>query len=327
MKRLTLIILAVAIGAVPGCTKADTTGDDDGSGSVQLVAGFDPPPVAAGYKRYITPAVYKLQPGEDKMFCTWIEAPAGDDVDILDVQGYQSKTGHHLVLYSTSETSQDAPVGFSRECTTNDMVSVEFLGGVGGEGGGNVTELPVGYVFREGQGRMLLANTHYLNATDSVLDVQSVVDVKSAPTSASLKPAGMAVINYLDFQIPANSSSYTVDAYCTWPMDTSLFMWSNHMHGDGMSAYSEAKRPDGTIIPLVTDTSWQAEEAFNPAWKHWDVSTPTMIHAGDEMHVSCTWKNPTNAMVLFPDEMCDAVGFYGESGQEMICDGKAKAAQ
>src|SRR5450631_3034086 len=144
MKQLTLIILAVAIVAVvPGCTKADTSGDD---GSEQLVAGFNPPPVAAGYKRYITPAVHQLQPGEDKMFCTWIEAPAAGDVDILDVQGYQSKTGHHLVLFSTSETSQDTPVGFSRECTTNDMVSVEFLGGVGAEGGGNVTELPAGFV-------------------------------------------------------------------------------------------------------------------------------------------------------------------------------------
>jgi Copper type II ascorbate-dependent monooxygenase, C-terminal domain len=329
MKRLTLIFLAVGLVAVvPGCTKADpTSGDDDGSDSVQLVDGFDPPPAAEGYKRYILPAVYKLQPGEDKMFCTWIELPAGADIDVLDVQGYQSKTGHHIVLYSTSETSEETPVGFSRECTTNDMVSVEFLGGIGGEGGGSVTQLPPGYVFREGQGRMLLANTHYLNATDSVLDVQSVVDVKSAPTSPSLKPAGMAVINYLDFQIPANSSSYTIDAYCTWPTDTSLFMWSNHMHGDGTSAYSEAKRPDGTIIPLVNDTSWQAEEAFNPAWKHWDVTNPTVIHAGDEMHVSCTWKNLTSSMVLFPDEMCDAVGFYAESGEELICDGNVKAAQ
>ena len=66
MQRLTLIILAVAMVAVAaGCTKGDSLGDD---ATDQLVAGFDPPPVAAGYKRYITPAVYKLQPGEDKMF-------------------------------------------------------------------------------------------------------------------------------------------------------------------------------------------------------------------------------------------------------------------
>jgi hypothetical protein len=323
MKRLTLIILAVAIVAVvPGCTKADTTGDDDGSGSEQLVAGFNPPPVPTGYKRYVTPAVHQLQPGQDLILCQWIDAASVDDVDVADLKGYQTVTGHHVVLYSSAEVE---PVGTSRECTSADMVSVEYLGGIGGEGTGALAKLPDGYVFRHGMGRTLMANVHYLNATDSVQEVQSVLDVKSAPPSADHKPAGMAVINYLDFQIPANSTSYTVDAYCTWPQDTSLLMWSNHMHGDGVSIYSEAKRPDATMEPLVTDTTWQAEEAFNPAWKYWDA--PMLIHGGDEMHVSCTWKNPNNTLLLFPDEMCDAVGFYAESGEELICDGKTKTAQ
>jgi len=324
MKRLTLIILAAAIVAAAGCTKADMTAgdDDDGSGSEQLVAGFNPPPVPAGYKRYITPAVHTLQPGQDLILCQWIDAASVDEIDIADLKGYQTVTGHHVVLYSSAEVE---PVGTSRECTAADMVSVQYLGGIGGEGTGALAQLPDGYVFRHGQGRALMANVHYLNATDSVQEVQSVLDVKSAAPSPDRKPAGMAVINYLDFQIPANSTSYTVDAYCTWPADTSLLMWSNHMHGDGISVYSEAKRPDNSMEPLVTDTSWQAEEAFNPAWQYWN--TPMLIHAGDEMHVSCTWKNPTDAMVLFPDEMCDAVGFYAESGEELICDGKVKTAQ
>src|SRR5450432_2793204 len=104
MKRLTLIILAVAIVAVvPGCTKADTTGDDDGSGSEQLVAGFNPPPVPTGYKRYVTPAVHQLQPGQDLILCQWIDAASVDDVDVADLKGYQTVTGHHVVLYSSAE--------------------------------------------------------------------------------------------------------------------------------------------------------------------------------------------------------------------------------
>lgn len=320
MKRLTLIMLALTIGA--GCTKAMS--DDDGNGGDQLVAGFDPPAAPAGYKRYITPVVHMLQPGQDLILCQWIDSATADEVDIADVQGYQTVTGHHIILYSSSE---NMPVGFSRECTSDDMVSVQFLGGVGGEGAGSVATLPDGYVFRHGKGRTLMANVHYLNATDKVQEVQSVLDIKMAPPSPNLKPAGMAVINYLDVEIPANSTSYTVDAYCTWPTDTSLFMWSNHMHADGLTVYSEAKRPDGTIVPLVTDASWKAEEAFNPAWKYWDVTTPTLIHGGDEMHVSCTWKNPNNTPLMFPDEMCDAVGFYAESGDELICDGQPKTAQ
>jgi hypothetical protein len=313
MKYSSLIVLALA---VVGCTKAADSGDDS-----QLVAGFNPPPAPEGYTRYIMPAVYKLQPGEDKLFCQWIDLAPDQDVDIVDVQGYQTITGHHVVLYSTSET---AAVGETHECTTDDMVSVQFLGGIGGEGGGNVTQLPAGYVFRQGKGRMLLANTHYLNATDSVQDVQSVIDVKTAAPSAANTAAGMAVMHWQDFQIPANSGSFTTDAYCTWTRDTSLMMWSNHMHADGLSVYTEVKRAaGGAVEPLVADTTWHAEYAFNPTWKRWTVDAPMTLHAGDQVHISCTWKNPTAATMGFPDEMCDGVGFYMESPDEAICEASA----
>jgi hypothetical protein len=313
MKYLTLIVFVLV-----GCAKNDS-GDD----SEELVAGFDPPPVAAGYKRYIAPAVLHLQPGDDKMMCQWIDVGPSDDVDVLDVGGYQSATGHHAVLYSTSENQ---PVGESHECTPDDMVSVEFLGGIGGEGVGNVTDLPPGYVFRHRKGRMLLANTHYLNATDKVQDVQSVLDVKTAAPSAENKPAGMFALNYMGFTIPANTPSYTVDAYCKWPQDTSLVMWSNHLHESGTSIYSEFKQvSDGSMVQLATDPAWKAEWAFNPDWTKWDVSAPRVVHAGDEAHISCTWHNNTASPIGFPDEMCDAVGFYTEGGEQIVCDAEATA--
>ncbi|HEY0254454.1 MAG TPA: hypothetical protein VGC41_23160, partial [Kofleriaceae bacterium] len=256
-----------------------------------------------------------MQPGEDKIFCQWIDAPAAADTDVVDIDGYQTLTGHHAVLYSTSEPQ---PVGENHECNTDDMVSVNFLGGVGAEGGNN-TRLPAGYVFRQDKGRGLMANVHYLNATDSVQNVQSVIDIKLAAPSATLKPAGMAGINYLDFQIPANTPSYTVDAYCTWPRDTSLMMWSNHEHEYGTSVYSELIHGDGTKEMLVADATWKAEEAFNPTWQMWDAA-PKLIKTGEKVHVSCTWNNTRSSVLAFPDEMCDAVGFYTESGEEMICD-------
>jgi Copper type II ascorbate-dependent monooxygenase, C-terminal domain len=321
MNKLACIILMVSAVA---CTKgmATNNGDDDGSnGSNALIPGFNPPPAPAGYRTYVTPPIYKLQPGQDILLCQWIDAASTEDIDIADLQGYQTATGHHVVLYSSAELE---PVGTSRECTTDDMVSVQYLGGIGGEGAGTLAQLPDGYVFQHKMGRTLMANVHYLNATDSVQDVQSVLYVKAGAPTGNEKPAGMAVINYLDFQIPPNTDSYTVDAYCTWSTDTSLFMWSNHMHNSGVSVYSEAKQSNGTITPLVTDTTWMAEEAFNPNWTRWDVNSPTVIHKGDQAHISCTWKNTTSSVVAFPDEMCDAVGFYAEAGDELICDAAPK---
>ncbi|MFT3692866.1 MAG: hypothetical protein QM831_06980 [Kofleriaceae bacterium] len=310
------LFLICGVLALVGCTKADS--GDDGNGSDQYVDGFNPPPVADGYTRYIT-APMEMQPGEDKIFCQWLQVPATDDVDVVGIGGYQTVTGHHVVLYSTSETQ---PVGENHECTTDDMVSVNYLGGLGQEGGSS-TVLPNGYVFRQQKGRSLMANVHYLNATDSVQKVQSVIDLKLAPPSPDLKPAGMAVINYLDFTIPASTPSYTTDAYCTWPQDTSLMMWSNHEHEYGTSVYSEVIHTDGTKDMLVADTQWRAEEAFNPEWAMWDAA-PRLIKAGETMHVSCTWNNTRTTPITFPDEMCDAVGFYQESGQQIVCDGQPR---
>ena len=181
-----------------GCTSSSPSGDED------LVKGFKVPPVPDGYTRYVLPAVHGLAPGEDKLFCQWIALPSDTDLDFVDVMGYQTVTGHHIALYSTSETED---VGTSRECTTADMIPIEFLGGVGGEGAPNVAKLPQGYVFRERKQRMLLANAHYLNATDSLQDVQSVLDVKTSAPSPNLTAVGMAVTNWSDFQIPANTPS------------------------------------------------------------------------------------------------------------------------
>ncbi|MEP6864058.1 MAG: hypothetical protein ABJE66_25745 [Deltaproteobacteria bacterium] len=293
-----------------GCTSSS-------SGDENLVKGFNPPPVADGYTRYVLPAVTGLRPGENKIFCQWIALPTDTDVDFDDVEAYQSVTGHHVALYSTSETED---VGTSRECTVADMIPIEFLGGVGGEGAPNVAKLPEGFVFRARKKRMLVANSHYLNATDSVQDVQSVIDVKTSAPSPALTAVGMAVINWSDFQIPANTPSYTSDAYCTWQQDIDVLMWSNHMHENGRSVMTELMRGDGTIDPLRSDPQWTAEQAFNPSWATFPATAPMHIHAGDTTHIQCTWQNNTGSMMQFPDEMCDGVGMYIQSPAQIICD-------
>jgi len=312
----TTISILLATAALAGC--ASDSGTDDG-----LIDGFEPAPVAAGYKRYVTPAVKALEPGKDVMLCQWLDVPADHDLDVIDVTGMQTVAGHHAVLYSTSKIE---PVGTSRECTVDDMVSVEFLGGVGGEGvSGNATKLPEGTVFRFGQRRALMANVHYYNTGDDTVDVQSVVDVKLADPSAEYKPVGMTGINVSQFTIPANTDNYVLDAYCTWPRTSSLIMWSVHEHAYGTKVYSEVKRANSDEkLELARDDNWSYEKAFNPEWEHWDLSSPRMLHQGDEVHVHCEWSNNTGSPVRFPDEMCVGLGFYLESSEQVICDAQPK---
>jgi len=310
MKLLSLTLGLVV--ALIGCA-ADSSQDFD------YAKGFNPPAPRDGYHRYATAKV-TVQPGENITYCEWIDVAPGTDVDIVDIQGFQSVTGHHAVLYSSSF---NYAVGENHECTVGDMVSIEFLGGIGGEGAMNPITLPDGYTFRQKQGRALMANLHYLNTTDSPQEVQSVLDVKTASPQVAHKAVGMAVINYLDFMIPASPETYTINASCTWPTDTSLFLWSNHMHEHGKSISAKFTKSDGADSMLANDVSWAPENAFNPVWSQWDVRTPTLIHAGDKVHISCSWNNTTGSPMMFPDEMCDGVGFYTESSETKICDATA----
>src|SRR5580693_6597302 len=93
------------------------------------ISGFDPPSVEAGYTRYVTPVVDNIMPGDDVEYCQWVAPSADSDQDVLAFSGEQSATGHHAVLYATTETN--FAVGESHLCTTDDMLSISFIGGIG----------------------------------------------------------------------------------------------------------------------------------------------------------------------------------------------------
>ena len=285
----------------------------------RLVAGFDPPAAPAGYTRYVAPAYVGLKPGEDAYLCQWVANAVDGELDIVDVTGHQSMTGHHATLYATTDTSQ--PVGTSRPCTNADMLTVEFLGAVGGEGvSSNVTKLPPNIVFRLHKGRALMVNSHYLNASSEMVNVQSVIDVRYTPPTPEHRVAGLTGINVGDFKVPPHAAIVR-DGYCKWEQDASLIMFSNHLHKHGTSIFTEVKRADGSVTPLSSDLRWSLERTFNPRWDRWNVERPMVIKAGDEVHVHCEWQNDTDNALLFPDEMCVGLGFYLESGEQRVCNG------
>src|SRR5262245_51471872 len=98
----------------------------------EWVKGFNPPDEKAGYERFVTPIVRGIKPGDNMEWCQWIADPKDTAFDVIDVGGMQSHTGHHAILYATTETN--FKVGESHECTVDDMLAISFVGGIGGEG-------------------------------------------------------------------------------------------------------------------------------------------------------------------------------------------------
>ena len=112
----------------------------------------------------------------------------------------------------------------------------------------------------------------------------------------------------------------TYDVSCVLKQDMSFAMVTNHMHSYGSSAYSELIDGDGSKDMLVTDEQWRSEEQFNPNYVKYSVAAPKVAHAGDTFHTHCEWNNTSTKDWLFPDEMCDGIGFYFPSNGQIPCE-------
>jgi copper type II ascorbate-dependent monooxygenase-like protein len=306
-RRLGLASIAVALF---GCSSSPAPRDE------RLVAGFDPPPAAGGYTRYIMPAIARIPPGTEAMWCQWVAPPFDHDTDVLDVVGHQSVGGHHAILYATTI---HAKVGTTRPCLDQDLTTVRFLGGIGGEGATNGEKLPEGVVYRIPKGSALMANVHYVNYTRAPIDGQAVLDLQLTAIDKSRSVASLYTnIDVNHIWIPAGQHA-SLDVTCTMREDMSFFWFGNHMHALGESAFTELIHPDGARSFVRQDDTWSAEARFNPSFNRWSIADPLVVRAGDRLHTQCHWNNTTSEDAAFPREMCVGFGFFVGAGVQINC--------
>ena len=306
------LVVAVAIG---GCSSSS-----GGGGPAQnFIAGFGPPAVAPGFTRYVTPPVRGIAGGSDTTYCQWLADGSTADQDALRVSGTQSKFGHHAVLYATTVAE---PVGTSRECTIDDMLSVRYIGAIGGEGTGSPVLLPDGVAIRLQKGEHIMANVHFVNTGAQSIDGQAVVDIAWGVPSPNTQVAAFFTDVATKFSVPAHGT-FTQEQRCTSQLDMPFILVGNHMHGFGTSAFTEVIHPDGTKQMIVDDKTWSSERQFNPHFSSFPVASPLVVHKGDVIHTSCSWMNNGSTPLEFPTEMCAGVAFYlapkGTVGQEIHC--------
>jgi hypothetical protein len=287
---------------------ADSTHAGVGHGTT--TAGvFAPPPPAAGYTRIVAPVMTGLAPGSETVHCQFVQAPLDRDMDVLDVQGFQSAGGHHTVAYGNR---MDVPLGTSRLCTADDNLAEGFLGGTGGEGGGSV-QLPPGVAFRLPKGSAIMLNTHFLNTSDQTIDGQSVVDFQFVESDGKRIIASLFSNGNRIFQVPGKSAAEAL-AECKLPRDMQFILFTNHMHDYGTQAKTEVVRADGRVELVHEDPKWTYEMQFRAVYSKWSLEQPLTIAKGETVRTRCNWQNATDSMVEFPREMCFGVGFFLSDG-------------
>jgi hypothetical protein len=252
--------------------------------------------------------------------------PLDHDVDVIDVQGYQSETGHHAVAFTYTPASGEEP-GSNLPCMGTEFNSGadagaasngsqgSFLGAAGApDGTKSAGSLPPGVAFRMNKGQGVMLNVHYLNTTDQTVDGNAVVDLKFADVDPTRKIAALFVnLNTVFNLSPSSPATSTVD--CVAQSDVQIIMLTNHMHEYGTHVSTELQRAgaDG-FETLHEDPTWTYDMQFNPEYTRWPVETPLVIHAGDTLRTTCNWNNTTSGALVFPREMCLGVGFALTSG-------------
>lgn len=332
--RKTLICFGWVL-LLPGCG----SGTDAGGAAPAKASTdgtFDPPATPAGYVRLESKTVSSIPPGGDVTYCQYVMAPFDHDVDVLDVRGIQSSTGHHAAVFTYTPDGKTA-LGTSEPCMGTEFTSGTagadgggsdssllaigaFLGAIGGAtAGSSAATLPPGVAFRMKKGSGIMLNVHYLNTTHDTVDGNTAVDIKFADADPSRTIAAMFVNVNIGFSLaPDAHTSSTID--CVAQGDLNLLEMGNHMHEYGTSASTEVI-PAGSTTPttLHEDKTWTYEMQFNPVFSNWAIATPYVVHAGDTIRTTCNWANTTSDTMTFPREMCVGVGFaLAPSGADSV---------
>lgn len=264
---------------------------------------FHTEPVKPGYLRFEPPAIEVL-PGASDDWAQFVGGPLDRDYDVVEVNGVQSMGGHHALVYAT--TMGEAP-GTTRLWKEEDQLSARLMGGIGGEGGANVS-LPAGIVFRVRKGSYILIQTHYLNAGDKPIVGRTVIDLLLTPSDPAHRVASMMSNATLAVNLAPHQET-GMDVYCNVQKDLQFLMISNHMHDWGTSSLTEFTDPQGATHMLKNDVTWSGDLALNPVWTKFPVDAPGVVPKGSMLHTHCTWNNGTDAAIKFPKEMCVFFGF------------------
>lgn len=320
--RALLILSAFSMSAV-ACGSSSSAPSHESS---LQASTFSPPPPTEGYTRLVSPTVHDVGPGGDVTYCQYVMPPLDHDVDVLDVQGYQSAFGHHAVAFTYTPGNGEQP-GSNLPCMGTEFSSGadaggasggsagSFLGAAGGaDGRKSATALPDGVAFRLNRGQGVMLNVHYLNTGAQTVDGDAVVDMKFADVDPTRKIAAMFINLNGGFELPPETpTTSTID--CVAKSDVQIIMMANHMHEFGTSVSTSVERAGtGSVETLHEDPAWSYDMQFNPVYSRWPVDAPLVIHAGDTVRTTCNWNNTTTSSMKFPREMCLGVGFALTTG-------------
>ncbi len=300
----SLVSLVSLLAACMGCSSSKSSSPPSApADGIERLPELKPTAPSANGFQVVAPIYRGIAPGSSHEVCTWTDKVLTADIDVKSAEAFQTKTGHHVVVYYTTKLQEP---GTTRDCTDDDMTSFRFVLGAGGEGQAAKNVLPGDLAVHIPKGAQIVVNHHYLNAGAATVDAQSAINVDFA--DASHKMTRSSAVAFLDTSIRLPSGKSSVDVSCTMKDDLKLWYLIPHMHRWGQHI-RVVHQPSGDAKPNgLFDVEWDPEFTFHPPEIKHDPTQAYAMKKGDKLTIHCDWANDTGHDLTFGLEMCVVFG-------------------
>jgi hypothetical protein len=256
--------------------------------------------------RTLVEAPWTLEPGVERYVCAL--ATVGEDLLVRRFSAVAPRGTHHALVTLAEPGGADGVFGCSAETLSDTMVLASGIGS-------SDLELPPGVAMRIPATKQVLLNLHILNPGVGPLAATSGVRVQLANPEEVVSEAEMVFVGTSDIAVPAGEEA-TRSGRCTFTQDATVIVVWPHMHRFGVHLSVAHHGGDG--MTTLHDEPFDFNEQ-----RHYPVA-PTLVRAGEQLEVTCTWHNPTSAPLTFGestrDEMCFAgIVRYPASGTSLFC--------
>lgn len=227
------------------------------------------------------------------------------------VTGYDILPGvraevHHVIIYvvdratAQAEDAKDTTPGW--QCFGG--AGIDTTGALGAWAPGSSAVIyPSGTGIRLMPSQVLAMQVHYNTSGGTRVPDQTAVKVMYAPSGSSVTDAYLLPLVASGFTIPPNSTGYSYQRAFPNQYVIPIKVWGllPHMHTLGKRITITGANNTCLVDIPKWDFHWQ-QQYFRPQ--------PHTVPAGQNLTLSCSWDNPTNATVRWgegtSDEMCFA---------------------
>jgi len=294
MSRLLCLLAAVLL--FPACAPEPEPESPD------PVVPLEPPPADLGFQL----SMYATAPaGTEVWVCAVYDLPTTDLAAVNWVEYQQNPGTHHMTLSTlglapneTIEPGQyDCQDLYGDSSLMQDQIM--FFGAQGTDE--DTMHLPEGTAANFPAGLRIIHEVHYVNVTAEPIELYSRVNAWTIPQSVVQEQIWGGQVRDETIEIPAGETK-TEWTRCVMNRDVEVLFLASHTHALGIEFTIAPFDGTETGEVFYSNTDWH-----DPKIIQYD--PPMVIPAGTGFEYACTWRNNTDADVLYglesTDEMCN----------------------